>query len=158
MNDLQIIKFSPTKLNMESFVAQYIEDESISPLNKYLNLKSIEYMVKIALADKPFRDSVKEDYLSLTNGSTDRVEIMGTEIKTVSQEKKNVLAKTYLYSDKVIEQEREIDRLEFELKCKKDTLNGARLMDINNGTAVCLDTKEDTVTDSFNLIVKFKAE
>lgn len=160
MNALQIINSTPTKINMEALVNEYLNSEGISPLNKYLNLKAVEYMVKYALADKSFRETVKDDYLKMVEGALSRVYVLGVEIKTASQEKKNKLNKFYMYSDNVVKLEKEVETLERELSLKKDLLKGTKLLEIDNGTAQELikDTKEENVLDSFNLVISFKNE
>lgn len=159
MNNLQIIKETPTKKNMSEFVEKYLTDKKISPLQKFLNLKAIEYMIKIALTDKDFRTAVKEDYIKQTEGSISKTQILGVEIKTASQEKKNTLAKNYIYSENIEKLEKEIELLEQELKLKKDTLKGSKLLEINSGIAIEVTSgiqTESNVLDSFNLVVTFK--
>lgn len=159
MNKLQIIKETPTKFNMSEFVSKYLTDTKINPLQKYLNLKAIEYMVKLALNDKVFRASVKEDFIQQTEGAISKTEVLGVEIKTTSLEKKNTLAKNYIYSGNIEKLEKEIEILEQELKLKKDTLKGSKLLEINSGVAIEVTSgiqTEDNVLDSFNLVVTFK--
>lgn len=146
---------------MTAMVKEYLQDTEISPLMKHLNLKAIEFMVKEALADKGFRRAVKEDFLNVTSGSLSKTEVLGVEIKTASQEKKNTLAKFYTYSSAVTSLEKEIELLQQELKLKQDNLKGTKLLEINNGTAQELATLfEDKpvvdVLDGFNLTVTFK--
>lgn len=159
MNKLQIIKETPTKKNMSEFVETYLTDEKISPLQKFLNLKAIEYMIKIALADYDFKTSVKEDFLKQTEGAISKTEILGVEIKTASQEKKNTLAKNYIYSENIGILEKEIELLEQELKLKRDNLKGCKLLEINSGIAIEVTSgsqTEDNILDSFNLVITFK--
>jgi len=108
---------------------------TVNPLETFVKVKALETICKEIIADKKFRECVKEDFLNLSGGSIDKTELFGVTVSTISQIKKVELAKDYIYSDEVKSLESEIELLELNLKSKKDLLKGMKLMQINNGTA-----------------------
>ena len=132
--------------------------ETDTPLQQYIIVKAIETMVKNVLDNKLFRERVKENFLELSGGALNKTELCGVTVKTVSQEKKITFAKSYIYSDGIDKLESEIMSKEIELKAFKDMLKGKKLLEINNGTAQEIVSKEvaANVTDTFNLNITFQ--
>jgi len=108
---------------------------TVNPLETFVKVKALETIVKEIIADKKFRESVKEDFLNLSGGAIDKTELFGVTVSTISQIKKVELAKDYIYSDEVKSLESEIELLELNLKSKKDLLKGMKLQEINSGVA-----------------------
>ncbi len=108
---------------------------TVNPLETFVKVKALETIVKEIIADKKFRESVKEDFLNLSGGTIDKTELFGVTVSTISQIKKVELAKDYIYSDEVKSLESEIELLELNLKSKKDLLKGMKLQEINSGVA-----------------------
>jgi hypothetical protein len=106
-----------------------------TPLRTYIAVKGLETVCKKILSDKQFRESVKEDFLNISGGSIDKNELFGVTVSTVSQIKKNELAKDYIYSDAVQSLQKEIDTMKLQLKSKEDLLKGMKLQEINSGEA-----------------------
>jgi len=108
---------------------------TVNPLETFVKVKALETIVEEIIADKKFRESVKEDFLNLSGGTIDKTELFGVTVSTISQIKKVELAKDYIYSDEVKSLESEIELLELNLKSKKDLLKGMKLQEINSGVA-----------------------
>lgn len=108
---------------------------TVNPLETFVKVKALETIVEEIIADKKFRESVKEDFLNLSGGAIDKTELFGVTVSTISQIKKVELAKDYIYSDEVKSLESEIELLELNLKSKKDLLKGMKLQEINSGVA-----------------------
>lgn len=145
-----------TKSNFQDFCDKLIADKSISAMSKYIQIKAMESIIKTLLADKDFRNEVKESYLELTGGEINKRDFDGVEIKVISQLKKNELNKIYSYSAEVKSLENDIEIIETDLKLKKDILKAKKLQEINSGLATELvPSKETPVTEEFNLSVSF---
>ena len=109
--------------------------KSETPLETYIKVKALETICKEVVSDKHFREDVKENFLEVSGGAIDKAELFGVTINTVSQVKKNELAKDYIYSDAVQKLQSEIELLKLQLKSKEDLLKGMKLQEINSGTA-----------------------
>ena len=121
----------------------------------------LETICKNILDNKQFRNAVKEDFINQSGGAISKTELYGVTIGTTSQEKKNELAKDYIYSAEVKSLENDIELLKLQLKAKQDLLKGMKLQEINNGTAKevlsgFVPVKDTNPLDSFNLTVTFK--
>jgi len=108
---------------------------TVNPLETFVKVKALETIVKEIIADKKFRESVKEDFLNLSGGTIDKTELFGVTVSTISQIKKVELAKDYTYSDVVQELQKEIGLMKLQLKSKEDLLKGMKLQEINSGEA-----------------------
>jgi hypothetical protein len=108
---------------------------TINPLETYIKVKALETICKEITSDKSFREAVKENFLYISGGSIDKTELFGVTVSTVSQIKKNELAKDYIYSDAVQSLQKEIDTMKLQLKSKEDLLKGMKLQEINSGEA-----------------------
>ena len=109
--------------------------KSETPLETYIKVKALETICKEVISDKKFRETVKENFLEVSGGAIDKTELFGVTINTVSQVKKNELAKDYIYSDAVQKLQSEIELLKLQLKSKEDLLKGMKLQEINSGAA-----------------------
>ena len=96
---------------------------------------AIESIIEGVIKDSKFREAVKEDFLNISGGSIDKHELFGVTVSTVSQVKKNELAKDYIYSDAVQSLQKEIDTIKLILKSREDLLKGMKLQEINSGEA-----------------------
>ena len=106
-----------------------------APLETFIKVKAIESIIEGVIKDSKFRESVKEDFLNISGGAIDKTELFGVTVSTVSQIKKNELAKDYIYSDAVQSLQKEIDLIKLILKSKEDLLKGMKLQEINSGEA-----------------------
>ena len=138
--------------------------ETKTPLKTYIGVKAIETVIKEVLTNPDFRNKVKEDYLIISEGSLSKSELFGAVVNTASTLKKMTLTKEYEYSDEIINLQNEIEKLEIELKAKKDLLKSLKLQEINSGIAkeitseslISNEVSEISILDSFDLKITFK--
>lgn len=151
-----------TKSNFSKISKEITETKT--PLKTYIGVKAIETVIKEVLSNYDFRNKVKEDYLKISEGSLSKSELFGAEVNTASTLKKMTLAKEYEYSDEIINLQNEIEKLEIELKAKKDLLKSLKLQEINSGVAkevtseslIINEDSEYSILDSFDLKITFK--
>jgi len=134
---------------------------TVNPLETFVKVKALETIVKEIIADKKFRESVKEDFLNLSGGAIDKTELFGVTVSTISQIKKVELAKDYTYSDAVQELQKEIGLMKLQLKSKEDLLKGMKLQEINSGEAKevlsgFVEPAESDPLKEFDLKITFK--
>ena len=132
MNDLILLQ-DVSKKTLQNISKEITKSET--PLETYIKVKALETICKEVVSDKNFRENVKGDFLNISGGAIDKHELFGVTINTVSQVKKNELAKDYIYSDAVQKLQSEIELLKLQLKSKEDLLKGMKLQEINSGTA-----------------------
>lgn len=132
MNDLILLQ-DVSKKTLQNISKEITKSET--PLETYIKVKALETICKEVTSDKHFRETVKENFLDISGGAIDKHELFGVTINTVSQVKKNELAKDYIYSDAVQKLQSEIELLKLQLKSKEDLLKGMKLQEINSGTA-----------------------
>ena len=157
-----LIQGEVTKSNFNTIANQITATET--PLKTYIGVKAVESVVKEILDNKDFRNKVKDDYLTLSEGSLSKSELFGAEISTSSTLKKTTLAKEYEYSAGVKSLINEIDNLEIILKNKKELLKSLKLQEINSGTAkeisidniLGIEQAETDTLNSFDLKITFK--
>ena len=156
-----LIKGEVTKSNFNTIAKEITSTET--PLKTYIGIKAMETVVKEVLNDTNFRAKVKDDYLTLAEGSLSKSELFGVEVSTVSTLKKITLAKEYEYSVEIKALENDIANLEIELKNKKDLLKAKKLQEINSGEAkeisannILGEQSETDTLNSFDLKITFK--
>ena len=156
-----LIKGEVTKSNFNTIAKEITSTET--PLKTYIGIKAMETVVKEVLNDTNFRAKVKDDYLTLAEGSLSKSELFGAEVSTVSTLKKITLAKEYEYSVEIKALENDIANLEIELKNKKDLLKAKKLQEINSGEAkeisannILGEQSETDILNSFDLKITFK--
>lgn len=132
MNDLILLQ-DVSKKTLQNISKEITKSET--PLETYIKVKALETICKEVVSDKHFREDVKENFLNISGGAIDKTELFGVTINTVSQVKKNELAKDYIYSDAIRDLQYEVDKIKLELKLKEDLLKGMKLQEINSGTA-----------------------
>ena len=156
------IKGEVTKTNFSMLSRDIMQTQT--PLKTYIGVKAMETVIKEVLDNKDFRKEVKEDYLTLSEGSLSKSELFGAEISTSSTLKKITLAKEYEYSPGVKSLINEIDNLEIILKNKKELLKSLKLQEINSGEAkeisvnsiLGIEQAETDTLNSFDLKITFK--
>lgn len=158
MTDLILLK-DVSKKTLQGISKEITKSET--PLETYIKVKALETIVKEIIADKKFRESIKEDFLNLSGGAIDKTELFGVTVSTVSQIKKNELAKNYIYSSEVKSLDNDIQLLKLQLKSKEDLLKGMKLQEINSGTAQevlsgFVDIPESDPLKEFDLKITFK--
>lgn len=157
-----LIKGEVTKTNFSMLSRDIMQTQT--PLKTYIGVKAVESVVKEILDNKDFRNKVKDDYLTLSEGSLSKSELFGAEISTSSTLKKTTLAKEYEFSAGVKSLINEIDNLEIILKNKKELLKSLKLQEINSGTAkeisidniLGIEQAETDTLNSFDLKITFK--
>lgn len=157
-----LIKGEVTKTNFSMLSRDIMQTQT--PLKTYIGVKAMETVIKEVLDNKDFRKEVKEDYLTLSEGSLSKSELFGAEISTSSTLKKITLAKEYEYSPGVKSLINEIDNLEIILKNKKELLKSLKLQEINSGEAkeisvnsiLGIEQAETDTLNSFDLKITFK--
>ena len=157
-----LIKGEVTKTNFSMLSRDIMQTQT--PLKTYIGVKAMETVIKEVLGNKDFRKEVKEDYLTLSEGSLSKSELFGAEISTSSTQKKTTLAKEYEYSPGVKSLINEIDNLEIILKNKKELLKSLKLQEINSGEAkeisinsiLGIEQAETDTLNSFDLKITFK--
>ena len=157
-----LIKGEVTKTNFSMLSRDIMQTQT--PLKTYIGVKAMETVIKEVLDNKDFRKEVKEDYLTLSEGSLSKSELFGAEISTSSTQKKTTLAKEYEYSPGVKSLINEIDNLEIILKNKKELLKSLKLQEINSGEAkeisinsiLGIEQAETDTLNSFDLKITFK--
>ena len=158
MNDLILLQ-DVSKKTLQNISKEITKSET--PLETYIKVKALETICKEVVSDKHFREDVKENFLNISGGVIDKTELFGVTINTVSQVKKNELAKDYIYSDAVQKLQSEIELLKLQLKSKEDLMKGMKLQEINSGTAqevfaeLYQEPESDPLKD-FDLKITFK--
>ena len=114
-------------------------------LKTFLEVKFMENVISEIVSNKEYRKRVKEEFLKETGGEVKKHEMFGIEIAPVSQVKKNMFSKVYVYSEQVDKMEKEIEEILSDLDLKKQALKLLKTIEINNGTA-----KEVTVDNLFS--------
>jgi len=137
MTYIQPLKNIPAKSEIAEYVQQYKEQDGLSPIEKYANLKFLEEFVKKGLAE--LKNDAKDDFLKMFNGAT-KMDFMGIEVSLKNMSKSNTLKDpTYEYSQEVTNLESQLKGLEDNVKFFKDKIKLQKTFEINNGTAKKLD-------------------
>ena len=156
MNYIQPLKEIPAKSEIAEYVKQYKEQEGLSPIEKYANLKFLEEFVKKALAE--LKDPAKDDFIKMFNGAT-KMDFMGIEVSLKNMAKANTLKDpSYEYSNNVARIEQELEQAEANVRYLKDRLKLEKTAEINNGTAKKLDEifEEEELKDDFQLTITLR--
>jgi len=161
MNIQSLIKSEQIKKSDITKLANEIIN-SANPLQDYIVTKALEILTKEILDNKEFRRKVKDNYLTLSEGSLSKSHLLGVTVKTVSLEKKNELVKNYEFTKEVTNLEKKINKAEIELKSMKTRLKEYKLLEINKGLATEISTAEITgevaevnPLDQFNITITF---
>ena len=137
MNYIQPLKEIPAKSEIAEFVKQYKEQEGLSPIEKYANLKFLEEFVKKGLVE--LKDLAKDDFIKMFNGAT-KMDFMGIEVSLKNMSKSNALKDpSYSYSNNVARIEQELEQAKANVRYLEDRLKLEKTAEINNGTATKLD-------------------
>lgn len=161
----------PTKETIKQKSEQVMSTDA--PLETFLEVKFMEKVVKEILENKEFRKRVKEDYLNQSGGEVTTIELFGIKVAPMSQEKKLMLEKVYIFSEQVNKMEKEIEEYLSLVDLNKQAVKLLKTIEINNGTAkeVTVDSlfpeddseekseeKQVSEVDKFNLQITFKGE
>jgi len=156
MNYIQPLKEIPAKSEIAEFVKQYKEQEGLTPIEKYANLKFLEEFVKKGLAE--LKDPAKDDFIKMFNGAT-KMDFMGIEVSLKNMSKSNALKNpSYSYSNNVARLEQELERAKANVRYLEDRLKLEKTAEINNGTATKLDEifEEKELKDDFQLTITLR--
>lgn len=156
------LKGNVNKGNISKIASDICKSET--PLKSYIGIKAIEAVITEVKENADFRERVKEDYLNISGGSISKSELFGVEVNTYSTLKKETLKKEYEYSDEINGLQNEIEKLEIDLKSKKDLLKAKKMQEINSGIAKEINIENITGTElteipllkTFDLKITFK--
>lgn len=137
MNYIQPLKNIPAKSEIAEYVKQYKDQDGLSPIEKYANLKFLEEFTKKGLAE--LKELAKDDFIKMFNGTTS-MDFMGITVSLKNMSKSNALKDpTYEYSNNVARLEQELEQAKSNVKYLEDRLKLEKTAEINNGTAKKLD-------------------
>jgi len=156
-NYIQPLKEIPAKSEIAEYVKQYKEQEGLSPIEKYANLKFLEEFVKTGLAE--LKDSAKDDFIKMFNGAT-KFDFMGVTVQLKNMAKANALKDpSYEYSNNVARIEQELEQAKDNVRYLTDRLKLEKTNEINNGTAKKLDEmfeEPKELKDDFQLVISLR--
>lgn len=157
MTYIQPLKQIPAKSEIAVYVQQYKDQDGLSPIEKYANLKFLEEFVKKGLAE--LKNDAKEDFLKMFEGAT-KMDFMGIEVSLKNMAKSNTLKDpSYEFSKDIEDIEYKIRETEGTLKYLKDKLKLEKTAEINNGTAKKLDEifeEPKELKDDFQLVISLR--
>ena len=156
-NYIQPLKEIPAKSEIAEYVKQYKEQEGLSPIEKYANLKFLEEFVKTGLAE--LKGSAKDDFIQMFNGAT-KFDFMGVTVQLKNMAKANALKDpSYEYSNNVARIEQELEQAKDNVRYLTDRLKLEKTNEINNGTAKKLDEmfeEPKELKDDFQLVISLR--
>jgi len=157
MTYIQPLKQIPAKSEIAEYVQQYKEQDGLSPIEKYANLKFLEEFVKKGLAE--LKNDAKDDFLKMFNGAT-KMDFMGIEVSLKNMSKSNTLKDpTYEFSNNIVTLERALSEAEANVRYIKDRIKLEKTAEINNGTAKKLDDmfeEPKESKDDFQLVISLR--
>lgn len=137
MNYIQPLKNIPAKSEIAEYVKQYKDQDGLSPIEKYANLKFLEEFTKKGLAE--LKELAKDDFIKMFNGTTS-MDFMGITVSLKNMSKSNTLKDpSYEYSNNVARLEQELEQAKSNVRYLEDRLKLEKTAEINNGTAKKLD-------------------
>jgi len=158
MNYIQPLKEIPAKSEIAEYVKQYKNQEGLTPIEKYANLKFLEEFVKTGLAE--LKGIAKDDFIQMFNGAT-KFDFMGVTVQLKNMTKANTLKDpTYTYSNNVARIEQELEQAKDNVRYLTDRLKLEKTNEINNGTAKKLDEmfeEPKELKDDFQLVISLRA-
>jgi hypothetical protein len=127
----------PTKTELEAGVTEWIATTELTPLQKLLVIKELEFVIDDA--KKKLRNTAVMDFLETYQGVMS-MDIQGVKMQLKDMSKSITLKDpTYQFSDYVVDIEGEILKAEAQVKYLKDKLKLEKTKEINNGAAKKLD-------------------
>lgn len=157
MTYIQPLKNIPAKSEIAVYVQQYKEQDGLSPIEKYANLKFLEEFVKKGLAE--LKNDAKDDFLKMFEGTTS-MDFMGVTVSLKNMSKSNTLKDpTYEYSMEVKGLEAQLMSKEHEMGYLKDKIKLQKTYEINNGVAKKLDDifeEPKEAKDDFQLTITLR--
>lgn len=157
MNYIQPLKNIPAKSEIAEYVKQYKDQDGLSPIEKYANLKFLEEFTKKGLAE--LKELAKDDFIKMFNGTTS-MDFMGITVSLKNMGKSNALKDpTYEFSKDVANLESQLRAIEDNVKFFKDKIKLQKTFEINNGTAKKLDEifeEPKEAKDDFQLTVTLR--
>jgi len=114
MNYIQPLKEIPAKSEIAEYVQQYKDQDGLSYIEKYANLKFLEEFVKTGLAE--LKGDAKDDFIKMFNGAM-KMDFMGVTVQLKNMAKANTLKDpSYEYPKDITDLENEIKRNELLIK------------------------------------------
>lgn len=157
MNYITPLKNIPAKSEIAEYVKQYKDQDGLSPIEKYANLKFLEEFTKKGLAE--LKELAKDDFIKMFNGATS-MDFMGITVSLKNMSKSNTLKDpSYEYSNNVARLEQELEQAKSNVRYLEDRLKLEKTAEINNGTAKKLDEifeEPKEAKDDFQIVISLR--
>ena len=145
---LKANEYLPSKLEIQTYVKDYLCDENVSLAEKFVFIKCIEELVK-QIKTEINNDSLAKHILERSGGCT-TLNVLGYEVKIKTEDSRYTLGR-YAYSDNVTKQQLKINTLSDKLAIENEKLKQMKYREINDGTAKEMDKSEPAFTVSVTI-------